>query len=513
MLPRDRNGQSRGRACLLTSLIAALVVAGCASAPRPAENEPAVLRIGLALPGFSSNIAVGRAVVAYLLSGSRLLRTDREGRYHSDVARTWTVAPDGLAVTFEIRADACFPDGSRLTPAIVKASLDATLDSPESAAWPALENIAAIEIGEPDRVVLKLREPSSLLLGDLDLPITKPLADGRPAGVGPFFIEEDSPDRTVLRSNPYFSAGAPRIGSIQLRSYSSARAAWAAMMRGESDFLYAVPNDAREFLERDTDVTTFQVLRTNVFSLVFNARRKVFESPAVRRALSMAVDRQQLVNLALRHHGRPAFGFIWPTHWALSPDAPSFTYRPADAFRELYGATAITVPADVPRDQRLRFTCLIPEGVMPYDRIAILLQKQLFDVAVDMEIETVPVAQFVPRLLAGTFDTALLDLSSGTSLARLYPYWHSSSPGVVNIGYTAADEALDALRSAMTDEAVRTAVRRVQQAFHDDPPAIFLCWPETTRAVNRRFVIPDPELDLVTSVARWYPSPPEEPGP
>jgi peptide/nickel transport system substrate-binding protein len=490
-------------------VIASLAAIGCAPMPLPAADEPVVLRIGLALPGFSSSISVGRAVVAHLLSGSRLLRTDREGRYHSDVARAWTVASDGLSVTFEIRTDACFPDGSRLTAALVKASLDATLDSPESAAWPALENIAAVGIGEPDRVILRLHEPSSVLLADLDLPITKPLADGRAAGVGPFFVEEDFPDRTVLLANPYYQEGKPRIAAIHLSSYASARAAWAAMMRGESDFLYAVPNDAREFLERDTDVTTFQVPRTNVFSLVFNRRREVFDSPAVRRALSMAVDRQQLVDLALRHHGRPAAGFIWPTNWALASDAPSFAYRPADAFRELYDSPSggrVAAPSSVPRDNRLRFTCLIPEGVAPHDRIAILLQKQLFDVAVDMEIETVPVREFVGRLLSGSFDAALLDLSSGTSLARLYPYGHSSSPGVVNIGYTAADEALDALRTAMTDEAIKAAVRRVQEVFYDDPPAIFLCWPETTRALSRRFVIPDPELDLGSSVARWYPA-------
>jgi ABC-type transport system substrate-binding protein len=348
-----------------------------------------------------------------------------------------------------------------------------------------------------------------LLLSSLDLAITKQIAGGQTAGVGPFSQESDSSVLTVLRANPYYHDGAPQISAIHLRSYSSVRAAWSATMRGESDVLYRVPNDAREFLERDNDVTTFPVLRSNVFSLVFNSKRQVFESTTVRRALSMAVDRQEIIDLAMRRLGQPATGFIWPSHWAMSPDAPSFAYQPMEAFRLLFppapNGPAMRV-SDLPRDRRIRFSALVPAGQAPTDRIAIVLQKQLFDVGVDMAIEPVPVGELIGRLDSGDYDSAILDLNSGTTLALLYSYWHSGSPGFGDLGYDAADEALDALRAASTDDEVRLALRRVQDVFHQDPPAIFLGWPETTRAVNRRFIIPESDLSLLTSVARWRPA-------
>jgi ABC-type transport system substrate-binding protein len=223
----------------------------------------------------------------------------------------------------------------------------------------------------------------------------------------------------------------------------------------------------------------------------------------------MAIDRQAIVDLALHHHGRPATGYLWPPHWAADPAAPSFDYRPVEAFHLLFPSShgsGPTRPSRVAQGERLQFSCLVPERVAPHDRIAIVLQKQLFDIGVDMAIEPVPVAELIGRLASGEYDAALLDLSSGASLAPLYPYWHSSGPSFGDLGYDAADAALDALQAATTDDQIRSAVSALQQVFYDDPPAIFLCWPETTRALSRRFVIPDPELDLGSSVARWYPA-------
>ena len=99
------------------------------------------------------------------------------------------------------------------------------------------------------------------------------------------------------------------------------------------------------------------------------------------------------------------------------------------------------------------FTCLVPAGVSPHEQIAVLLQKQFCDVGVNMAIEPVPIPQMVGRLAAGDFDTVLLDLNGGPSLARLYTFWHSSGAAFYgDFGYGGADGALDALRAAQDAE-------------------------------------------------------------
>ena len=59
-------------------------------------------------------------------------------------------------------------------------------------------------------------------------------------------------------------------------------------------------------------------MRPYYFQLMFNVTHPVLKNPAVRQALSYAVDRQAVVDLALNKQGTAAEGPIWPFHWAYS---------------------------------------------------------------------------------------------------------------------------------------------------------------------------------------------------
>ena len=85
-------------------------------------------------------------------------------------------------------------------------------------------------------------------------------------------------------------------------------------------------------------------------------------------------------------------------------------------------------------------------------------------------------------------------MTSGKSFDWTYRFWHSPTavPPYQDSGYAGADEVLDRLRQALLDSDVRAAVADLRQRFHEDVPAAFLAWPETTRAVDARFDIGDP---------------------
>jgi ABC-type transport system substrate-binding protein len=157
---------------------------------------------------------------------------------------------------------------------------------------------------------------------------------------------------------------------------------------------------------------------------------------------------------------------------------------------------------------RFQFNCLV---YPPLERIALIIQKQLFEVGVDMTIELAKVGDIVGRAARGNFDAFLLWQSSGRSLTFPYLFWHSPEPGrpvFLQSGYTAADAALDRVRYAPNDGEFRGAVAAFQQAIHDDPPAVFLAWEERVRAVNRTFHVPpqDPGRDVTYSLWRWRPA-------
>jgi len=69
------------------------------------------------------------------------------------------------------------------------------------------------------------------------------------------------------------------------------------------------------------------------------------------------------------------------------------------------------------------------------------------------------------------------------------------------------DTAFDRVRHAPDEERYRDSIRDLQQAFFDDPPAIFLAWSVRARAINKRFLVPAEEgRDVLSTIRLWTPT-------
>lgn len=124
--------------------------------------------------------------------------------------------------------------------------------------------------------------------------------------------------------------------------------------------------------------------------------------------------------------------------------------------------------------------------------MALLAQKQLFAAGVDVELELVTFREALVRFSQGDFEAALFE-SLAMTPSWVYAFWHSPAPGApgwVRHGYTAADRELDAMQQARNDEELKTGIVAVYQKMRDDPPAVFIAWPEVARAVSTRFEVP-----------------------
>jgi ABC-type transport system substrate-binding protein len=123
-----------------------------------------------------------------------------------------------------------------------------------------------------------------------------------------------------------------------------------------------------------------------------------------------------------------------------------------------------------------------------------------------MLIQPVPVGEFQRRVSTGEFDAFVMEMASARSLTWTYTFWHSNSP-LLRSGYAAADGPLDRLRLATDDDETRSAVAELQQVLYDDPPAIFIAWPEAARAVRSTFEVPaDSNPDVMGTLWRWKPA-------
>jgi len=137
--------------------------------------------------------------------------------------------------------------------------------------------------------------------------------------------------------------------------------------------------------------------------------------------------------------------------------------------------------------------------------MALLVQRDLAHVGVDMQLETVSVNEFTRRILTGDFDAVLIELIVGNTPTKPYTFWYSQSKRDFT-GYKNADVdgALDAIRHASNDTEYRQAFSAYQAALVADPPAIFLALGEVTRAVSKRFqVVAPPRSDILPTIADW----------
>jgi peptide/nickel transport system substrate-binding protein len=301
----------------------------------------------------------------------------------------------------------------------------------------------------------------------------------------------------ALAANPNYYLGKPNIDRVEIENYPSFRSAWADMLRGRNDMLYEVGVEALDSLQGATGTArVFTFPKRYQYLIVFNTQSAALQSPQVRRALNLSVDRAALIRDALGGHGQPSVGPVSAQYWALAgADMPRLSFDPA--------AAASVIHQNRPG---LRFTCLV---VPDHERIALVVKRQLEAVGVDMALEEVRADELGKRVAARNFDALLGDAVSGPTMYRLYRFWHSGQTlNPVGTALPSVDKALDDVRRSASDEEYRRAVAAFVRTMLEDPPAIFLAWSEGARAISTRFVVPtDPERpDPIATLRLWQPA-------
>jgi peptide/nickel transport system substrate-binding protein len=495
---------------LALTVVCLLVDNACRTTPRPAASPaPVHLTIALALPASVKNANsadIGLNGILYLLSTDRLIRVGTDGRPGGGLAERWERSPDGLTWRFFLRPNLRFQNGSPLDAPHVAANLSAA--APQAFAGAGLQEVVSVTAEGSTTLVFHLRRPSSLFLPALvGLSISTGTGATR-SEAGAFQVVSRQPGAARLRGFSDYYRGRPTLDTIDVKVYPNPRNAWSAMMRGEVDFLYDVTPEAIDFVEQSSRAEVKTFLRPYVYMIGMNLRHPALKRREVRIALNQAVNRTQIIDVVFRGRAYPASSYIWPRHWAYDHLVPRFRFLPDVAGRMLdeAGLPLKTVTAGRPKT-RFSFVCLIADLDPRYERIALMLQQQLLEIGVDMQLQAQPTMDLMRRLNSGDYDAVLLDLASTPGLTSVYDSWHSPGERPASLfqsGYATADEALDGLEQANTDDEMRAALHRVQLVMHDDPPAIFLCWGERARAVSTRFRVPVlPDRDVTSTLAEW----------
>jgi peptide/nickel transport system substrate-binding protein len=475
------------------------------SAQRTAVSKSSPTTVTIGVPEGILNF---RQLAGYFETEGLVYRGN-DGRAIPRIAESWKASPDALSWRMKLRPNVAFHDGTPVDATIVKETLEKALSQPEiTALYPGMLDVKNVRALDSRTVEIDLRRPSSFLMEDLDIPLTKAGADGQSIGTGPYAVVENRDDEIRLRANEHYYLGKPYIERIAIRPYSTLRLAWASLLRSEIDVVSDIPADALEFVANES-VETFSFLRHYAYFMAFNSTKPQLRAAAVRRALNAAIDREALISSVLKGHGEVADSPMWPYHWAYDRSIRGYSYDPSLA-TATFGALGLRLQKDQDTGLPafLRLSCLVPQGHAVLEKLALAIQRQFYDVGIDLQLIALPLKEFDARIRQGHFDASIMDLASAPTLSRVYQFWRSPGEfrGLNVFGYRneEVDKWLDRIRHASDDATVRAAASQLQRALLNDPPALFIAWNERSRAIGRRFHVPsEPGRDPLQNLRLW----------
>jgi peptide/nickel transport system substrate-binding protein len=497
-----------------------MALMGCqpvATAPKPAPGGTAVEALvgtaGVLNPLFEAD-ATTRDIDSAIYQG--LTTIDPQQNVIGQLASTWTISPNHLSYTFEMRKGIKWADGQPFSADDVLFTFhvlqDQEYQQPGAESW----REVGIAPAGPGRVIFTLRAASASFPLALRIGIiAKHLFDGMSPpqiaaspysgvlamGTGPFKVSAISPLAISLVRNT-FADPQPYLDRLTFRTYSSnpatdPQAAIDGVVHGAADLVGGLePQEVGTLLRRSDmtvqDVRTF----TDAFvSMNVQGRGKPFFSDVrVRRALAQAVDRQKIINDVISGRGDPDPGPIPTADWAFSAAAAAkYPFDRIAAEKALDAAGWVLAPgAKVRSKGGVPFKVeLVTVGSFPSREIADAVASQLLAVGVEADVKPVTSSQLVQTYLLGrNYQMAFVAFDDGSDPDQ-YSLWHSGAdPGTLNFAYPhgwgVIDQDLEVGRAAVDQAARLAAYIDFQMLIADAAPAIFLYAPHYDYAVSQR---------------------------
>jgi oligopeptide transport system substrate-binding protein len=292
------------------------------------------------------------------------------------VAERWEISPDGLTYTFHLRANAKWSNGDPFTAHDFVFSaqriLGPKLGSPfryyyddvrgakEYSASNAPDfSRVGIRALDDRTLVIELVHPAPYFLfllgnwawyplhratlekyGGVDRPYADWSRPGRLVGNGPFVLSEWKQGQViVVKRNPlYWDAARVRLNEIRFYPIENADTEERAFRSGQLHVTENVPGSKLRDYAKQQPSPLVVAPTFATYAYVFNVTRPPFADPAVRRAFSLALDRQSIVVSQSASGVSPAKSFVPPVGDYTSADAPSLRFNPAEARRLLAAA-------------------------------------------------------------------------------------------------------------------------------------------------------------------------------
>lgn len=439
-----------------------------------------------------------------------LLTLDENGQLKEGQAESWETSEDGLTWTFHLRDGLKWSDGTDLTakdfvyswqrvcdPNVAAPYAETVLGMVKGYDEAVAGDITKLDVQAPDEktVVVNLAHPCSYF-GELAAfatlnPVQQATVEANGdawatsadtyISNGPFMMTEWVPGSHITFSkNPnYWNAEAIKLDKLEFELIEDSNAAYSAYTSGEVDMIKDVPTEEIPSLQGNDDFHVEPIIGTYYVSL--NLQKEYFQDARVRKALSLAIDRNYVANTLMQGTYSPASSIVGPG-W-LDTDGSSFAenanggtpYIDNDNFdANLEEAKKLLEEAGYPNGEGFQQIEYTTNDAGYHKVVAEYLQQAWAAIGIDLKVNIVEWASFTPMRRNGEFDVArngwVGDYTDPSNILELFCTTNGNNDGK----YTNADfdAAIEDSR-VTTDAATRSAdLHKAEDALMNDAGCI-----------------------------------------
>lgn len=515
----------------LTTLFCFSIILCTSCAKEPDIKKPFDITVGFGadakrlLPLLASDSASGE-ISGLIFNG--LTKYDKDIKIKGDLAESWEIKRDGLEIIFHLRKNVRWHDGVEFTADDVvftyKTVTDPKVPTPYGSNYGPVEKVEAID---KYTVRVTYKEPYAPALESWGMGIIpKHILEGRdikseefnrnPVGTGPYRMKEwVTGQKIVLEAFDDYFEGKPNINRYIARIIPDQATTFLELKFGGIDYMALTPPQYKLQTETTLFKRYFQKFRYPAFGytyLGYNLQDPRFADKRVRRALSHAINKKDIIDGVLLGYGTPCTGPFPPESWAYNPDVKDIDYNPEKAIGLLLeagwrpGEEGILYKDGKP----FRFTVLVNQANDVRIKAAQIIKENLKRVGIIMDIKVLEWQALLHEFIdKRRFEAVIL----GWALSRdpdIYDIWHSSKTKEGEFNFISyKNEEVDRLliegRMTFDLEKRKKIYHEIHRILAEEQPVTFLFVPDALPVLHKRFKgVEKAPLGIWYDFIHWY---------
>ncbi|KTS02748.1 ABC transporter substrate-binding protein [Microbacterium testaceum] len=449
---------------------------------------------------------------------SMLVFNPADGTTTPWLATDWEAADDGSGLTFHLREGVQWSDGEPLVAQDVVTSF--ALQKEIRGGFDYVETVTAID---DLTVEFDFNTPFSPALLDVGQQIIAPahiwaeqsdaakFTNPDPVGTGPYteVTNFQAQSFDLLKNPHYWQPDKQKIEGVRMLAFAGNDGANLAAANGDVDWApQFIPNIEQAYVAKDPEHRFFWFPTTgSMISWQFNTTKAPFDNPDVRKALSMAVDRDQVTSIGMQGYTIPAdcTGLSGAYDaWRDSDvvDSCTWTKRDLDAAGELLDAAGITRGADgtrvLPDGSPFAFDFSVGSTSSDWVSVGNVISQNLAELGVTVTVAARDWAEVSASYENGTFDSGIVWSNNAPTPYQFYrgvmatetvkPVGEQTFENYHRYGSAEADALLAQFAATSDEEQQRSIMNELQALFAEDIPVVTLFpGPEFGAATTARF--------------------------